>query len=464
MLEKDKSNPECGFLHTSLPDFIFDTTSWTRDAGTFLRECVLYGHLEEACLNLDYLIRSVRTNGQGFYSFPEYFFIGQDGGSGSELDGTCAILIGASILSRYLPADHPTQKRIREFFLCKESPIRFILFRLNEKPLIQGSGEFGGGCFVPGEHINVVQNALAKDTLVSVSRRLAEWGEKAFADECLKGADKIAANLPRYLIDKDGYFIWCLDPETYQPNPEVLGSLYNVGTGLVNGVLAMAADAEGLLLKEKNYYTYQAADKTFEKLYQTPERKYCFDKYGVWTQFDLTRPGCCSPSYGQGYAMQAMILTDRMDMLAKALKFLAEGTYSPIPELKLERKSPYEFYERMYTPYSVEKKMDIEVGCGALNIVNVAEPLKVARMMVGWDFTEEDKLLFVPKLPSNITEYCAKDMLVLCRKETFTVDVTLTGDGQLTLHSDKPVPEICFVWKGKEHSWKNVADIKEKLG
>jgi len=118
-------------------------------------------------------------------------------------------------------------------------------------------------------------------------------------------------------------------------------------------------------------------------LYAVPARKYQFDKYGIWTQFDIWTQGLSSsPAYGQGYAIQTMLLLDRLDMAEKGLEWIAEATYRPIDAYRVPRDSPYHFYERTYSP-DAEGVISLDVGCGALNLVNVTEQLKVARMIIG---------------------------------------------------------------------------------
>lgn len=170
----------------------------------------------------------------------------------------------------------------------------------------------------------------------------------------------------------------------------------------------MTADAIGMSLGDK-FYAYDASVRTFHRLHETPLRKELFDKYGMWMQFDDWVPGFTSASYGQGYALQCMLLMDRLDLAEKALNYLAKETFSPIEGYNLKRESPYYFYERYYTPYSVEQKADLAEGCGALNVVNVAEPLKIARMIAGIDMVGDvPKLL--PRFPKGIDGFEATEV------------------------------------------------------
>jgi hypothetical protein len=62
-----------GFLRASPEPEGWNTTFWTRDGGTFLRELAHWGMLEHASSEVDCLIRLVEKNEEGYYSFPEYF-------------------------------------------------------------------------------------------------------------------------------------------------------------------------------------------------------------------------------------------------------------------------------------------------------------------------------------------------------------------------------------------------------
>jgi hypothetical protein len=174
----------------------------------------------------------------------------------------------------------------------------------------------------------------------------------------------------------------------------------NKGIGSINGVASMYADVLGLQpLGSAWSEDFRHSEKTFEDLYNTPLRKAEFDRYGIWTQFDLLADGLLSsPSYGQGYAIQTMLLTDNMTMAGKAVSWLVNATYRPVPEYKLHRDSPYYFYERTYSPDAVGK-IPLDEGCGALNLVNVSEPLKISRLMLGVDDHSLNEVDVIPRIP-----------------------------------------------------------------
>jgi hypothetical protein len=169
--------------------------------------------------------------------------------------------------------------------------------------------------------------------------------------------------------------------------------------------------------------------KTFDKLYNTPLRKEQFDKYGLWPQFDLYRAGLSSgPSYGDGYALQTMLLYDKMDMADKSVSWIANSTYQPIKEYKIERRSPYYFYERSYSPDAVGK-VDLDAGCGALNLVNVTEQLKVARLIVGVDDKNTDELRLIPRVPPSWKGFDATDWVILTRDGITRADISYFKEG-----------------------------------
>jgi hypothetical protein len=93
-----------------------------------------------------------------------------------------------------------------------------------------------------------------------------------------------------------------------------------------------------------------------------------------------------------------MLLTDNMTMAGKALSWLVNATYRPVPEYKLHRDSPYYFYERTYSPDAVGK-IPLDEGCGALNLVNVSEPLKISRLMLGVDDHSLREVDLIPRIP-----------------------------------------------------------------
>lgn len=387
-----------GFINASLPGFPWAGTMWTRDGGTFMRELVLRGYLQHAELLAVCLMDLVDKNPAGFYAFPRYFKASEHG-TGTEVDGTASIVIGMGLLWERLPQNDPVRLRIHDFLFQPSSPVRYFESLLQSQPLVAGSGEFGCGMGTPGECYNVVQNNLARLALLTAARMAQQSGQPARAATDRRLAAQLSANMLKYFVAPDGSWYWCLDGTTLKPVQAVLNTQANRGFGGLNGVTAMDADVLGLNPHASAPQFYQHGEKTFERLYNTPLRKQEFDRYGIWTQFDLLAGGLLSsPSYGQGYALQVMLLDDNLDMAGKALGWLANATYRPVPQYTLHRASPYYFYERTYSPDAVGK-IPIAEGCGALNLVNVSEPLKVSRLMLGVDDSTPGTVRILPRIP-----------------------------------------------------------------
>jgi hypothetical protein len=402
VLQKDfvaeaSSDFPAGFVNASPKGQPWAGTMWTRDSGTYMRELVMRGYYEHAALVAECLMGLVEKNKEGFYSFPRYFR-GARPGSGTELDGTAAIVIGMVLLWERLPEGNPTKDHIHTFLFQDASPVNYFKDRLQTQPLLAGSGEFGCGMRIPGECDNVVQNNLVMLALLAAGNMAEESGASALATEDRRRADKVRDGMEKYLVDKDSSWIWCIDSKTMKPDPAVLEAGVNRGFGGINGVAAMYADVLGFL-PSYPWKGTEHGEKTFMRLYSIPLRREQFDRYGIWTQFDAVAAGLLSsPSYGQGYALQTMLLYDKLAMADKGLSWLANATYDPVPEYKLNRESPWYFYERTYSPDAVGK-VDLETGCGALNLVNVTEPLKVSRLMLGVDDFSLQSVRVIPRIP-----------------------------------------------------------------
>jgi hypothetical protein len=387
-----------GFISASAPGMPWGGTMWTRDAGTFLRELVMRGYYQHAALIAECLMQLVEKNPEGFYTFPRYFK-GSTRDTGTEFDGTAAIIIAMESLWERLPKEDPTRQDIQRFLFADSSPVNYFGFALQKEPLVAGTGEFGCGMKITGECYNVVQNNLIMLALVAMAHMADESGMPAMAQDDRRLVEKLRVNMEKYLVDEDGAWIWAVDTKTLKPDPAVLNNPVNLGTGSLNGVGSMYADVLGFLPLESRWSGIEHSEKTFAALYETPLRKKEFDRYGIWTQTDLLGDGLgTSPSYGQGYATQDMLLFDKLEMAGKALAWLANTTYDPVPGYKIRRASLYYFYERTYSPDAVGK-VQLDEGCGALNLVNVSEPLKVARLLLGVDDLDAKFVRIIPRIP-----------------------------------------------------------------
>lgn len=436
-----------GYVQASPAGQIWGGTMWTRDGGTLMRELAQWGYLEQAKQLANCLIDLVQKNSEGYYSFPEYFD-GAKPGSGMELDGTASITIGMQLLWERLPKGDPTKRTIEQFLSSKESPVAFVCHRLGTGKLIAGTGEFGPGCGLPGEAINVVQNGLIAIALESAARISEGTGNKKGATAYRKASKTISKAILESLVDNEGKWIWCIDPKTLQPNPAIINHEINKGFGGLNGVSSMRADVLGFEPLENRDPFIEPSGKTLDGLYSFPLRKQQFDKYGIWTQFDTFRRGLAtSPSYGQCYALQTMLLLDKLEMAGKGVEWLASATYDLIPGYKLPRKSPYFIHERMYSPEATGK-VDLEVGCGALNLVNVTETLKVARLMLGVDDTNPNLVKLAPRLIPNWQGIEAKSWPILTESGTVHADIRIERSGtglKVTIEAlDGSIPQLAI--------------------
>ena len=283
---------------------------------------------------------------------------------------------------------------------------------------------------VSGDCVNLVQNNLVRLALDAVSRmeKALRLTKQSVQDASL--ALKLRESMQRYLVAPDGSWLWAVDPQTLKAEPRVLMAKVNLGFGGMNGVASMSSDVLGMepLATEPDVMRHSV--KTFEKIYEEPERKQQFDRYGIWTQFDSIGGGALtSPSYGQGYALQTMLLTDHLQMADKALRWLADATYQPIPEYQLSRTSPYFFYERYYSPLAVGR-VNLAAGCGALNLVNVAEPLKVARLILGVDDSDPSTTVLLPRLPPSWKNMEAHNWPILTNHGVVRADISFTASGK----------------------------------
>ncbi len=423
-----------GFLRASVPPRPWWDTMWTRDAGTFLRELVAWGYLEHAALIARCLIASVARNADGFHSFPEKFRPGEPE-AGDEVDGTAAIVIGMVHLWRHLAPGHPLREPLRIFLQDAASPVRYLQQRAERQGLIAGTGEFGPGCGIDGYYCSCVQNHLA-----ALALRAAALLDATGADAAAyrRTAAALEARMRATMLYPDGSWMWGVRPEDHQPDVRILDEPVNRGTGLHNGVASMYADVLGLDPVGDAWSLADASWRTFERLLRAPLRREQFERHGFWPQWDPPFRGGLSsgPSYGEGYALQTMLLFDRLDLADRSLRWLARATFeaTPQPFNALNRTSPYHFYERTYSP-DATGRVEFEEGCGALNVVNVAEPLKIARLILGVDFTATDEVRLAPRLPACVQRVEARRWPVLVNGAVVKLDLTVTrtASGQLAV-------------------------------
>jgi len=432
-------------------------TMWTRGVGTFFRELVMWGYFEHAKLTASVLIDLVEKNSDGYHTYPEQ--LGKEPSSGHELDGTCPIVIGLIMLWQRLPDDDPVRDKIYAFLHDDSSPLLYICMRLEKEPLIPGTGEFGPGCFLNGSYYNVVQNNLCRLTLLAGADFEEEAGDPQRGQRYLDKAQKLSAEMLKHLVDpKDGSWIWCISPSTLKPDPAVIDAPVNKGAGLINGVGCMLSDVVGLEPLLIDWAGNQACEATFQKLYQTETRKTYFDEIGIWTQFDppFRNGQNTSPSYGQGYALQYMLATDKTEMAGKAVDWLTRVTN--------QGSHPEWFVEQMNYPF--------QKGGYFLNLVNVSEPIKAARLIVGVDDTDLDEVRILPRPVGAVRSIHVENWPIRSVSGVSRIDFLLDDSGAsrftLKVTSGEPIPQLAVrlpVKSGWEwHRANNVTrlDLKNK--
>jgi hypothetical protein len=220
-----------------------------------------------------------------------------------------------------------------------------------------------------------------------------------------RDARRIQDGMLRHFVDEEGCWLWCLDPTRLTPvlaeTPE------NKGFGAINGVACMYADVLDLEPLQSGWEGITYCRRTFDRLLSYPPRKEQFEKHGLWMQQDHPQMGLyCTPSYSGGYALQTMLLYEKLDLADRLITWLAQTTFHAeergilFTNFRTGRISPYYFFECYCSPDAVGIK-DMLAGCGPLNLLNVAEPLKVARLILGIDDSSSDTVKILPRLPSS---------------------------------------------------------------
>jgi hypothetical protein len=162
-----------------------------------------------------------------------------------------------------------------------------------------------------------------------------------------------------------------------------------------------------------------------------------------------------------------MLLMDKLAMAGHALEFLTQATIeAPNEDFPHGRLSPYYFYERVYSP-DAGGKTELSSGCGPLNLVNVAEPLKAARLIVGVDDTSLREVRIIPRLPPSWTGYEAKNWPIRTPMGIVRAELTFeTKDGKAIFHLQlKPgedIPALAVRLPEADGTiWKRQSEVKE---
>jgi hypothetical protein len=143
---------------------------------------------------------------------------------------------------------------------------------------------------------------------------------------------------------------------------------------------------------------------------------------------------------------------DKLAMADHGLDFLAQTTYqAPNMVFSLgkdhySRLSPYYFFERMYSP-DATGKMELTAGCGPLNLVNVSEPLKVARLIAGVDDESANEVKIIPRLPPSWSGYRLENWPIRTSHGIVRADISFekkdgTVNFVLQVKEGGPIPKL----------------------
>ncbi len=444
-----------GFARASIEGRVWFDTSWSRDTGAYVRELALYGRLDAARAVAAYLITHIDRNPEGYRTCPERFE-GSGSGWGSELDGTANVVVGLVRLWQRLPPDDALRGRIGAFLSQDDSPVRYIAHKLQHAPLIAGTGEFGGGWCVDGAWYNTMQNFMLRQALMASAECFEQMGRGSDARALRERADRLQNDIVQMLTDEaDGGWLWCVDPNTRKPDEQAMLGRCVHGTAAVNGIGAVYADADGL--DTRHWVGRERTLATLERVLGMPNRKRLFERYGVCAHVEpvaYDEGGADADagfipthaswlSYCDCYAMQTMLLCDDTRRLEAALSWIVaatlmdgspdEATIRAVREGRamIDPDAPartYWFQERNFAPEFAGER---DIGCGKLNLVNVAEPMKLARLMLGVDDRYGDTVRMMPRLPDFWNSCEAEDWPIVTPHGVARADIRFERKNRL---------------------------------
>lgn len=458
---QDPNGGEVGFSTASLDGRVLSDTMWSRDVATLIRELAYFGGLEEAKNVFDAMVARTAPNEHGYQVLPMLVRV-DDCVVGSELDGTALFVMAAiQLLERTSKAD-PRHEDLIGFLVGPQSPIRFALDVLERDRFVAGTGEFGGGLeFHELPVHNVVQNALVLFSLEAAATRLPQLVgasiPASFWMRCKAVALELAQNIRTEMVRGDGTWLWALDPQTgHEVADEVSRAPSNVGFGGVNAVLAASAEIHGLDPLAQRRWFLEPSLLTFWRLFSNRERMEQFARHGMWSQFEQLNDGLLTSAYGQGYATQCMLLVDRPELYSQAVSWLVRATANPV--YSVTRASRHWFYERYVSPDARGREW-IDEGCGALNIVNVTESTKIARLIAGLDDSRSGELLVIPRLPFGWTGISARGLVVSTGQGSSVIDLDVDADEsgrilRVRLASERPLDAVRVrLGSADRHKW-----------
>ena len=306
-------------------------------------------------------------------------------------------------------------------------------------------------------------------------------GNHSAAARHTQTAALLRQNMERLLTNStDGGWIWAINRTTLQPDSLLLTNPANIGFAGINELLAGLNDgpaAEWVATPSASSWPggVQRSLTTFNRLLDAPLRQQLWQRYGIYTQFDVLAqdaptglPGHGSSAYGHDYALQVMLMRDELDMAQRALALLANITLDAG-----QRYSRYNFFEQFSVPRTPNQA---QVGCGELNLVNAMAPIKVARLILGLDDSDPQSTVLRPRLPPGWTEATATGWPVLVTTvpstktgqnlRTVRINITVTAnaadgwgasDVKLTVEGGARLPRLSVRLgsKRKGFSWRN---------
>jgi len=415
-----------GFLRASRKHKVWWDACWTRDAGSFIREIAVRGYLDIAAVCAEFLIDNVDKNKKGFYSFPMYYNREGASGDGDEQDGTANIILG--LIELYLRLeDSDSKRKIHTFLTNSSSPIKGIIAELKETELILGNGEFGGGWGVGGLYYNVVQNFMVASALRVYYRYISQ------ESEVIEMADRMYESIKKHFI-VDNRFIWCMDENFNEA--DVSFAPHSNGSANINGIAGAFYDG---FYADKSEFNTELRN-TFMHLFDgDAHREYLHNTYGMMPYTKAFPSGHSEEfiadaswlAYCECYLAETAVVLGDADLLTKTIRYIVGQTaykgHMPksYTEDELLAQDHYWFSERNFSP---EWEGAWEEGCGSLNLINIAEPLRLARMIAGLNGTAD----ITPILPNGFSGFKASGYSVVENGNVRYYDVVY-DKGELTM-------------------------------
>lgn len=447
-----------GYCQASPTGQAWAGTMWSRDSATHTRELIALGRFGDAKLVLKQALSLVVENAEGYDWFPQYF-TGLTPASGGELDGTAGIALAAFLLWQRLPSGDPDRDLFFAWLHGPASPLRAFQATIATATaaglpqLIASSGEFGCSCCANDGALfcfNVVSNALASTALLAGAalEAHAPGGDAALGALYLSAAAAIHAALPKFLWG-NGSWVFSINTTTLQPYAPILDSAVQGVTSMLAdlGALTPRTDASGAWAAELGAQTLAS---------QLAGQAACYAANGFWSRAPATPPACLGESgaYDQGYALQAMLLLDELQLADIGL-----NSFAALVLNRGQRVSPYDFFEQFHWPPTPGMSQE---GCGELNLVSVTEPVKAARLTLGVDDSSYGApLRIVPRLLPSWSAIRAVNWPLrvadgLVARASINVTRSSGGDTQLCIDSGgTPLPSLSVrLWSARSAAWK----------